>query len=99
MQKWEDAEYRRNRATLLAGHPACAVRGPGCTGVATTVDHIVSRARGGDNSLANLRPCCSMCNSRLGGRAGRARQTIAWAAAAEFLKASVNPDSPNRPLI
>jgi hypothetical protein len=95
-QLWRDSEYRANRAAILAGHPACAVRGPGCTGVATTVDHIVARINGGDNSLANLRPCCPACNTRLGGRVGRARQVVARAAAAEFFAAAQNPHSPNR---
>src|SRR5690606_32327033 len=39
---------------------------------ATTADHVVPRSRGGDNSLDNLRPAHSLCNSRRGDR------TIAW---------------------
>jgi 5-methylcytosine-specific restriction endonuclease McrA len=45
----------------------CQVRGPNCTGVATEVDHVISRADGG--AIAdpnNLRASCAKCN---GGRA------------------------------
>ena len=78
---WRTAEYRRNRAVILAGHPACAVRGPACTGAATTADHIVSRVQGGDDSLANLRPACAACNGTLGGHLGsasNARGEVSW---------------------
>jgi hypothetical protein len=65
---YRTAEYRRNRLAVLADHPACSIRGPLCTGVATTADHIVSVTRGGDNSLTNLRPACGPCNSSRGDR-------------------------------
>jgi len=51
----------------------CAIRLPGCEGVATTVDHIVPVADGGTDALSNLRPACEHCNSVLGGQ--RAHQT------------------------
>lgn len=41
----------------------CWIGGPKCTGRATTVDHVIPRAYGGDDSPANTRPCCSPCNS------------------------------------
>jgi 5-methylcytosine-specific restriction endonuclease McrA len=42
----------------------CRVQGPGCTGVANAVDHIVSLTDGGDPfSLMNLRASCTHCNS------------------------------------
>jgi HNH endonuclease len=73
--RWaSDPEYQANRTALLAEHPPCAIAGPKCTGRATTVDHIVARASGGDNSMANLRPACWHCNSHMGGKLGRARQ-------------------------
>jgi len=71
---YNTAEYQANRRLLLADHPACAIGGPRCTGRATTADHIVSIAEGGDNSLTNLRPSCAPCNGHLGGTLGRARQ-------------------------
>jgi len=42
----------------------CQIKGPGCTRYATCVDHIVSRADGGENDPANLRAACLACNSR-----------------------------------
>lgn len=60
-----DAEYRRNRRTLLADHPTCAICG---AAPATTADHVVPRSHGGSNQLANLRPACGPCNSGRGNR-------------------------------
>lgn len=41
----------------------CQVNGPDCTSVATTVDHVVARADGGDFwTPANLRAACRRCN-------------------------------------
>lgn len=37
-----------------------------CTGRATCVDHIVPRARGGDDSDSNLRAACAPCNLKRG---------------------------------
>jgi len=70
---YKDPEYLRNRAVLLAGDPVCAIGLAGCLGRATTVDHVLEVARGGDHSLANLRPACRPCNEKLGGRFGNAR--------------------------
>lgn len=62
-QRGYDAEYRRNRATILANHPTCELchRAP-----ATTADHITPISRGGTSALTNLRPACATCNSRRG---------------------------------
>jgi hypothetical protein len=67
---YKDREYQTNRAVVLEGGPPCAIGLPGCLGVATTADHIVPVAAGGDHSLANLRPACAPCNDRAGGRFG-----------------------------
>ncbi len=99
---YNSGEYQANRKLLLADHPACAIRGPSCTGRATTADHIVSLVNGGDNSLANLRPSCQPCNSHIGGREGRARQLRVMRAnrrdhdgfEAGFLEAGPEPASP-----
>src|SRR5258708_6603327 len=69
---YKDPEYLRNRSTLLAGEPLCAIGLAGCLGRATTVDHVLEVARGGDTSLANLRRACRRCNEKRGGRFGNA---------------------------
>lgn len=61
-------ERARILTELLAGNPSCAIRGPGCTGIATTGDHIVPASEGGRYELTNLRPACSTCNSSEGGK-------------------------------
>lgn len=62
----QDAEYRRNRAALLADSPVCVLR-IHCDGApATTADHIVPVAGGGTNALTNLRPACLSCNTARG---------------------------------
>jgi 5-methylcytosine-specific restriction protein A len=65
-QRGYDAVYRRNRAAVLASGPhPCAW---GCGRVATTVDHVVPLARGGDSGTGNLMPSCKSCNSSRGAR-------------------------------
>ena len=54
-----DPSYRSARAAML-GRP-CALRLPGCTGVADTADHVVPVSRGGAGGA--LRPACLHCNS------------------------------------
>lgn len=54
----QDSEYRRNRATVLQGHPPCRY----CGQPATQVDHVVPVSKGGTHSIANLVPCCARCN-------------------------------------
>lgn len=39
---------------------------PGCAQRADTVDHILSRSKGGTNHIENLRAACRTCNSRDG---------------------------------
>lgn len=57
------AEYRKNRAILLAGDPACYW----CGKPATTADHYpVKRVDGGSHGLENLVPACAKCNSGRG---------------------------------
>lgn len=67
---YRDPAYRRNRLAVLAGSPRCALRLV-CDGArATTVDHVISLARGGSSAITNLQPACVACNSskRRGGR-------------------------------
>lgn len=46
----------------------CMLRMAGCTGKATTKDHIVPYSHGGDDSLENFRPACRNCNSKRSNR-------------------------------
>lgn len=62
---YDAAQYRTNRAIVLAGSPICSLCGQA---IADTVDHIIPLSRGGDHSLANLRPACTSCNSSRGAR-------------------------------
>ena len=39
-----------------------------CNAPASCTDHVISLARGGSHWPANLRPCCTPCNSRKGDR-------------------------------
>lgn len=43
---------------------SCWLRLPGCTGVATTKDHVIPHSHGGPDTLENLRPSCKSCNSK-----------------------------------
>lgn len=73
--------WRKVRPVVLErdGH-RCQIRTAGvCTIVATTVDHIIERDRGGTHELTNLRAACGPCNSAKGAeyvnakRSGRLR--------------------------
>jgi 5-methylcytosine-specific restriction endonuclease McrA len=59
------ARWQRTRVCVLDrdGH-TCQIAGPGCTIVATTVDHVVARSDGGAVfDPANLRAACQHCNA------------------------------------
>lgn len=52
-------------AQVLAAYGrTCWLRLPGCTVVATTKDHIIPHAQGGQDVLENYRPACRPCNSK-----------------------------------
>lgn len=56
-------QWRTLRALILERDAhQCMIHGPGCTGVATTVDHIQPRQLGGTDTAANLRASCKKCN-------------------------------------
>jgi hypothetical protein len=65
--------YEKRRDAVLGG--ACELRLPGCTGIATTADHVIPVVAGGADG--ELRGACSFCNSsrgdgsRTGGRGSR----------------------------
>jgi 5-methylcytosine-specific restriction endonuclease McrA len=47
----------------------CQIRGRRCTEVATVVDHIVPRSKGGSRlDIRNLRAACRWCNTSKGAR-------------------------------
>jgi 5-methylcytosine-specific restriction endonuclease McrA len=46
----------------------CQLGLPGCTGRATTADHVIPRAQGGTATLDNLQASCRHCNSVKGTR-------------------------------
>jgi 5-methylcytosine-specific restriction endonuclease McrA len=56
------------RAVIERDGGACQLRLAGCTGVATTADHVVPRAAGGISELWNLRASCLHCNTARGAR-------------------------------
>ena len=59
-QQGYGAPWRKLRAEVLAAQPWCGE----CGAVATDVDHIVPRRRGGTDAFSNLRPLCHGCHSR-----------------------------------
>ena len=61
------AEYKANRAQVLAGRPPCHW----CGAQATTADHLQPVAHGGSHELTNLVPACARCNSARGTGWGR----------------------------
>lgn len=52
--------WRRVRDVYLSTNPDCMA----CGAPATDVDHVVSRARGGDDDESNLRALCHACHAR-----------------------------------
>jgi 5-methylcytosine-specific restriction endonuclease McrA len=58
-----------SRRVLERDRHVCLLQLPGCTGRATTADHIVPRSQGGTHHMDNLQAACRACNSRKGARA------------------------------
>lgn len=66
-QAGSTSRWRRLRAVvLLRDEGRCRMGLEGCTGVATTVDHVVPKVLGGQDVLSNLRAACSSCNTKAG---------------------------------
>lgn len=68
----EHVPYRDGWGLISAGvlrrdDYRCQIRGPHCTGTATTVDHINGNPR--DNTPFNLQAACRACNTAKGGLA------------------------------
>jgi 5-methylcytosine-specific restriction endonuclease McrA len=78
-----DRQWQRVRRMILVRDSfVCQIRDPGCTRVATTVDHIVELAAGGARlDPGNLRAACRRCNSSRGAAFGnrkREPRSEAW---------------------
>src|SRR6188508_2272908 len=67
---WSYTGEKRRLAILRRDNHECQIRGPGCLGVADTVDHIHPKAWGGGENPENLRAACKVCNMRKGAHAG-----------------------------
>jgi hypothetical protein len=70
-----------------------------CQAEANTVDHLIARVKGGDDSLDNLVACCNRCNVRKGSRAmgvflGRSDTPPVFSGNLSPRAASVIPDNP-----
>ena len=79
--------WRRVRdAVIVRDGGVCQLRYPGrCTGTATTADHVLPVAYGGDNELVNLRASCVACNEHRGaGRSSRQRPSPGWLGSASI---------------
>jgi 5-methylcytosine-specific restriction endonuclease McrA len=74
LDPYASTAYRKARPLVLeaAGY-RCQIRAPGCTNLATTVDHVVPLAQGGTHAPQNLRAACLHCNSAGGGRITQAK--------------------------
>jgi 5-methylcytosine-specific restriction enzyme A len=57
------AWVRTSRRVIARDGGICQIRGPRCTWWADTTDHIVPKARGGDDDDGNLQAACRSCNS------------------------------------
>ncbi len=56
--------WRRLRAQVLLEEPWCTIRGPRCTGISTTADHLLPLSRFPHlaHTRSNLRGSCLRCN-------------------------------------
>ncbi|QBI98561.1 HNH endonuclease [Mycobacterium phage Bud] len=67
----EDWELNYRLPVLSAARWMCQVKGPGCVGVASEVDHI---KRGNDHSRTNLQAICRVCHGKKSAAEGVARR-------------------------
>ena len=67
-QRGYGADWRKVRATILARDSHSCFW---CGGPATSVDHVVPKARGGSDDPDNLVASCGRCNSARGGQLNR----------------------------
>lgn len=83
--RWISSRWVPVRAAVLERDRfLCQIRGPGCTGVADEVDHIVPRSEGGAlYDPDNLRASCGTCNRVRNNRAGLLAKALNDVAAAQ----------------
>ena len=62
--KKQAPRYPSRVAILMRDDSTCQY----CSAVATTVDHVVPRSKGGGQDWGNLVACCSPCNAKKGNR-------------------------------
>jgi hypothetical protein len=78
LRPYNDPDYRRAAAWLKANPDTpCTLRLPGCTGLATTIDHqpaITEHAHVRGAQCCTLRPACHHCNSSHGATLGNRRR-------------------------
>jgi 5-methylcytosine-specific restriction protein A len=67
--------WQKLRLMVLAERPVCEAHG--CGQLATDVDHIIAKAKGGTDDRDNLRSLCHSCHSRKTGREDRGAGRIA----------------------
>ena len=63
-QRGYGSAWQRLRAQMLAEAPSCQL----CGAIATQIDHIVPKSRGGSDARSNLRGLCSACHARKSAR-------------------------------
>ena len=97
----KDAQYQRNRKTILAQKPECHY----CSKPADTVDHLVEldrwndeRLPGSPHTLDNLVPSCRACNSSRGAKYGNHKRGAATKARNAGVARSAQKRAAQRPL-
>lgn len=65
------AWQRKSKRVIARDGGVCQLRLNGCTGRATTADHIVPKIQGGTDDDSNLQAACNTCNASKGGRLAR----------------------------
>lgn len=63
--------WQKLRLLVLHEQPICET--PGCGCMATDVDHIIAKRKGGTDERDNLRALCHACHSRKTGREDKRR--------------------------
>jgi 5-methylcytosine-specific restriction endonuclease McrA len=68
--RWPQLRQRERdqiRAEVFRAKGAlCLIQLAGCTGKATTVDHLIPDVDGGPHTVENLAPACRPCNQKRG---------------------------------
>jgi len=78
---YNDGNYRRAKAALKAQPRPCALRLPGCTITATTLDHqprLAQHTHRRGTACCTLVPACAHCNSSDGATAGNAKRASGY---------------------